>query len=134
MIVFTRTRPSDLILVFMIMFKITFLEGVSSERNSLKTLFYHNSTVTYIYPAKSGFLQSPSCVCLFVCLFVSKISHKLLVGFWWNLMSMEVMIIGTPSSRLGVIQIEIRIWDPDQCFSWTAGQILEIWDPDQCFS
>ena len=33
------------------------------------------------YPAKSGILQSPSCVCLFVCLFVSKISQKLLVGF-----------------------------------------------------
>ena len=33
------------------------------------------------YPAKSGILQSPLCVCLFVCLFISRISHKLLVGF-----------------------------------------------------
>ena len=77
------------------------------------------------YPAKSGILQSPSCVCLFVCLFVSRISHKLLVGFWWNLVSREVMIIGRPSSKLGVIRIEIRIWDPDNCFSWTTGRILD---------
>ena len=33
------------------------------------------------YPAKSGILQSPSCVCLFVCLFVSRISQKRPVGF-----------------------------------------------------
>ena len=77
------------------------------------------------YPAKSGILQSPSCVCLFVCLFVSRISHKLLVGFWWNLVSREVMIIGRPSSKLGVIRIEIRIWNPDNCFSWTTGRILD---------
>ena len=74
----------------------------------------------HFYPAKSGILQSPSCVCLFV----SRISHKLLVGFWWNLVSREVMIIGRPSSKLGVIRIEIRIWDPDNCFSWTTGRIL----------
>ena len=43
------------------------------------------------YPAKSGILQSPSCVCLFACLFVSRISHKLLVGFWLNLVSREVI-------------------------------------------
>ena len=79
----------------------------------------------FFYPAKSGILQSPSCVCLFVCLFVSRISHKLLVGFWWNLVSREVMIIGRPSSKLGVIRIEIRIWDPDNCFSWTTGRILD---------
>ena len=60
-------------------------------------------------------------VCLFVCLFVSRISHKLLVGFWWNLVSREVMIIGRPSSKLGVIRIEIRIWNLDNCFSWTTG-------------
>ena len=71
------------------------------------------------YPAKSGILQSPLCVCLFV----SRIPHKLLVVFWWNLVSREVMIIGRPSSKLGVIRIEIRIWDPDNCFSWTTGRI-----------
>ena len=76
------------------------------------------------YPAKSGILQSPSCVCLFVCLFLSRISHKRLVEFWWNLVSREVMIIGRPSSKLGVIRIEIRIWDPDNCFSWTTGRIF----------
>ena len=76
------------------------------------------------YPAKSGILQSPSCVCLSVCLFVSRISHKLLVGFWRNLVSREVMIIGRRSSKLGVIRIEIRIWDPDNCFSWTTGRIF----------
>ena len=64
-------------------------------------------------------------VCLFVCLFVSRISHKLQVGFWWNLVSREVMIIGRPSSKLGVIRIEIRIWDPDNFFSWTTGRILD---------
>ena len=72
------------------------------------------------YPAKSGILQSPSCVCFFV----SRISQKLLVGFWRNLVSREVMIIGRPSSTLGVIRIEIRIWDPDNCFSWTTGRIF----------
>ena len=86
------------------------------------------------YPANSGILQSPSCVCLFVCLFISRISHKLLVGFWWNLVSREVMSIGRPSSKLGVIRIEIRIWDPDNCFSWTTGRILIVGKYSQSFS
>ena len=34
------------------------------------------------------------------------------------------MIIGRPSSKLGVIRIESRIWDPDNCFSLTTGPIL----------
>ena len=34
------------------------------------------------------------------------------------------MIIGSRSSKMGVILIEIRIWDPDNCFSWTTGRIL----------
>ena len=84
----------------------------------------------YNYPAKSGILQSPSCVSLFV----SRISHKLLVGFWWNLVSREVIIIGRPSSKLGVIWIEIRIWDPDNCFSWTTGRILIVGKYSQSFS
>ena len=63
-------------------------------------------------------------VCLFVCLVISDISHKLLVRFCWNLVSREVLIIGRQSSKLGVIRIEIRIWDPDNCFSWTTGRIL----------
>ena len=71
---------------------------------------------------------------VFVCLFVSRISHKLLVGFWWNLVSREVMIIGRPSSKLGVIRIEIRIWDPDNCFSWTTGRILIVGKYSQSFS
>ena len=70
----------------------------------------------------------------FVCLFVSKISRKLLVGFWWNLVSREVMIIGRPSSKLGVIRIEIPIWDPDNCFSWTTGRILIVGKYSQSFS
>ena len=73
-------------------------------------------------------------VCLFVCLFVSRISHKLLVGFWWNLVSREVMIIGRPSSKLGVIRIQIRIWDPNNCFSWTTGRILIVGKYSQSFS
>ena len=94
---------------------------------SLKNICNQIWTATFAidyYPAKNGILQSPSCVCLFVCLFVSRISHKLLVGFWWNVVSTEVMIRGWPSSKLGVILIEIRIWDPDNCFSWTTGRIL----------
>ena len=63
-------------------------------------------------------------VCLIVCLLVSRTSHKLLVGIWWNLVSTEVMTIERPSWKLGVILIEIRIWDPDNCFSWTTGRIL----------
>ena len=86
------------------------------------------------YPAKSGILQSPSCVCLFVCLFFTRISQKRLVGFWWNLMNREVMIIGRPSSKLGVIRIEIRIWDPDNCFSWTTGRIMIVGKYSQSFS
>ena len=73
-------------------------------------------------------------VCLFICLFVSRVSQKLLVGIWWNLVSREVMIIGRPSSNLGVIRIEIRIWDPDNCFSWTFGRILIVGKYSQSFS
>ena len=99
-----------------------------------------------------------------------RISHKLLVGFWWNLVSREVMIIGRPSSKLGVIRIEIRIhvshklqvgfWESEirinvshkvlvgfwwNLVSWGAMTIARtssklgvirieilIWDPDQC--
>ena len=79
-----------------------------------------------IIPRKGGYCNHLRVsVCLFVCLFVSRISQKRLVGFWWNLVSREVMIIGRTSSKLGVIRIEIRIWDPDNCFSWTTGRILE---------
>ena len=79
----------------------------------------------FIIPRKAGYCNHLRVsVCLFVCLFFSMISHKLLVGLWWNLVSREVTIIGRPSSKLGVIRIEIRIWDPDNCFSWTTGQIL----------
>ena len=95
-------------------------------------LYFYKSQLHY--PAKSGILQSPSCVCLFVCLFVSRICHKLLVGFRWNLVSREVMIIGRPSSNLGVIRIEIRIWDPDNCFPWTTGRILVVGKYSQSFS
>ena len=51
-----------------------------------KPIIYHKCKIqdmnsklcgSYCYPAKSGILQSPSCVCFFV----SKISHKQLVGF-----------------------------------------------------
>ena len=74
-------------------------------------------------------------VCLSVfCLFVSRISHKLLVGFWWNLVSREVMIIGRTSSKLGMIRIEIRIWDPDNCFSWTTSRIFIVGKYSQSFS
>ena len=78
-----------------------------------------------IIPRKAGYCNHLRVsVCLFVCLFVSRISKKRLVGFWWKLASREVMIIGRPSSKLGVIRIEIRIWDPDNCFSWTTGRIF----------
>ena len=78
-----------------------------------------------IIPRKAGYCNHLRVsVCLFVCLFVSRHSHKLLVGFWWILVSREVMIIGRRSSKLGVIRIEIRIWDPDNCFSWTTGRIF----------
>ena len=76
-------------------------------------------------PRKAGYCNHLRVsVCLFVCLFVSRISQKRLVGFWWNLVSREVMIIGRPSSKLGVIRIEIRIWDPDNCLSLTTGRIF----------
>ena len=80
---------------------------------------------TIFIPRKAGYCNHLRVsVCLFVCLFVSRISHKLQVGFWRNLVSREVMIIGRRSSKLGVIRIEIRIWDPDNCFSWTTGRIF----------
>ena len=101
-------------------------------KSSILSMLVH--FIIVFYPAKSGILQSPSCVCLFVCLFVSKISHKLLVGFWWNLVSRELMIIGRPSSKLGMIRIEIRIWDPDNCFSWTTSRILIVGKYSQSFS
>ena len=86
-------------------------------------------------PRKAGYCNHLRVsVCLFVCLFVSRISHKLLVGFRWNLVSREVMIIGRPSSNLGVIRIEIRIWDPDNCFPWTNGRILIVGKYSQSFS
>ena len=71
---------------------------------------------------------------LFVCLFVIRISQEVLVGFWWNLLSREVMIIERPSSNLAVIRIEIRIWDPDSCFTWTTGRILIVGKYSQSFS
>ena len=80
----------------------------------------------FIIPRKAGYCNHLRVsVCLFVCLFVSRISQKQLVGFWWNLVSREVMIIGRPSSKLDVIRIEIRIWDPNNCFSWSTGRILD---------
>ena len=76
---------------FISIFKLSFsvTTGLSScTKISNVTFFsvlmeYTEETMRF-YPAKSGILQSPSCVCLFVCLFVffvSRISHKLLVGF-----------------------------------------------------
>ena len=44
------------------------------------------------------------------------------------------MIIGRPSSKLGMIRIEIRIWDPDNCFSLTTGRILIVGKYRQSFS
>ena len=44
------------------------------------------------------------------------------------------MIIGRPSSKLGLIRIEMRIWDPDNCFSWTTGRILIVGKYSQSFS
>ena len=44
------------------------------------------------------------------------------------------MIIGRPSSKLGVIRIEIWISDPDNCFSWTTGRILIVGKYSQSFS
>ena len=43
------------------------------------------------------------------------------------------MIIGRPSSKLGVIRIEIRIWDPDNWFSWITGRILIVGKYSQSF-
>ena len=86
-------------------------------------------------PRKAGYCkQLRVFVCLFVCLFVSRISQKLLFGFWGNLVSREVLIIGRLSSKLGVIRIENRIWDPDNCFSWTTGRILIVGKYSQTFS
>ena len=97
--------------------------------NSIKHVTKLHKLLNIIIPRKAGYCNHLRVsvwlfVCLFVCLFVSRISQKRLVGFWWNLVSREVMIIGRPSSKLSVIRIEIRIWDPDNCFSWTTGRIL----------
>ena len=50
------------------------------------------------------------------------------------MVSRELMIIGRLSSKLGVIRIEIRIWDPDNCFSWNTGRILIVGKYSQSFS
>ena len=99
--------------------------GVLSMLNSPFIFAQPPVPAHFNHPAKAGYCNHLRVsVCLFVCLFVSRISHKLLVGFWRNLVSREVMIIGRRSSKLGVIRIEIRIWDPDNCFPWTTGRIF----------
>ena len=51
------------------------------DEETTRTLFFRYPELRDFYPAKSGILQSPSCVCLSVCLFVSRISQKRLGGF-----------------------------------------------------
>ena len=52
------------------------------------------------------------------------VSHKIQVGFWWDLVSREGMIIGRTSSNLGVIRIQIRIGDPYPGIQINVSQIL----------
>jgi len=58
----------------------------------------------------------PDFVCLFVCLCVSKITQKVMDGFFWNFLGMSEMAKTTSDSILVVIRKESKILDHFEIF------------------
>jgi len=68
----------------------------------------------YIYLREGGYVFAR--LCLFVCLYVSKITQKLMYGFFWNFEGMSGMAQITSDSILGMIRKESWILDHFEIF------------------